>query len=121
MLSLYNAIFQSHVNYGLSVWGCANEKYIESIRLSQKRDIRIISNADFTSPTSKLFKDLNVLKIDDLLKIQYASLMWDYDKNILPSSLNFYFKPLENNQHVTRQVTAAKISENIIVNNDIIW
>ena len=119
MLSLYNAIFQSHVNYGLSVWGCANDKYIESIRLSQKRVIRIISNADYTSPTSKLFKDLNVLKIDDLLKIQYASLMWDYDKNILPSSLNFYFKSLKNNHHVTRQVTAAKLSENIIVNTDL--
>ena len=39
-------------------------------------------------------------------------------KNLLPSSLNFYFKPLNNNQHVTRRVTAAKLSENTAINTD---
>ena len=40
---------------------------------------------DFTS-------DLKILDLDHQLQVQLSSLMWDYDHDTLPTSLNPYFK-----------------------------
>ena len=88
--SLYFSLFNSHLSYGLAVWGNANAVDIKRIKSLQKRAIRAISNQ--TDNIEKLLYDLKVLNFDDQLKVQLSSLMWDYDHDVIPSSLRILFK-----------------------------
>ena len=89
--SLYFSLFNSHLSYGLSVWGYCISEYSEKIKLLQKKVIRAITFSDFDAPTKPLMKELKILSFEDLYKTQIASLMWDYDHGFLPHSLNSLF------------------------------
>ena len=88
--SLYFSLFNSHLSYGLAVWGNANAADKNKIIVLQKRALRAIS--DKTEDFDKLLYDLKILSIDDQLRVQLSSLMWDYDHEMLPSSLNVLFR-----------------------------
>ena len=55
--TLYFSLVQSHIMYGLIVWG--NTCFVNKIFLLQKRAIRIINNKSFWSNTDPLFKNNN--------------------------------------------------------------
>ena len=88
--SLYFSLFNSHLSYGLVVWGNANISDINKIKSLQKRAIHAISEQP--DNTDHIFFEQNILNIDDQLKVQMSSLMWEYDHNTLPSSLRDLFK-----------------------------
>jgi hypothetical protein len=113
LLSLYHAIFSSHLIYGLPVWGNTIDKNFERIELLQKKAIRAITNADYNAHTSPIFKDLGILKLKDQFDQQMASLLWDLDHDTLPPSLSAYFtKVNETHSHATRLATANKYTIN---------
>ena len=97
-LQVYYAIFYSHLIYGSSIWGLTYEKNLESIRLIQKKCIRLLTFSEFRCPTNKLFCDLQLLKVDDIIKIQQLKLIFEFKNNMLPSELNKLFK-LTNQNH----------------------
>ena len=89
--SLYFSLFQSHLSYGLPVWGKCNNFHSNKLIIIQKKIVRAITSSIFTASSSPLFKELKILKFDDLFKTQVASLMWDYDHGTLPVSLTPLF------------------------------
>ena len=89
--SLYFSLFNSHLSYGLSVWGNCNNIYSNKLLIAQKKIIRAISFTDFSASSGPLFKELNILKFQDIYRSQLASLMWDYDHEHLPVDLNSLF------------------------------
>ena len=105
--SIYYALFHAHLSYGISVWGLS--KYTAKICLLQKRAIRAISKADFLAHTGPLFKELKILKLSDQYLVNLASLMWDYDHEENPSSLNILFKK-PSHSHNTRFLEQGKLT-----------
>ena len=87
--SLYFSLFNSHLTYGIPVWGKSIYSY--KLLLLQKKIVRAISFSKYSAPTKPIFKDLNILRFDDIFKTQIASLMWDYDHGTLPDDLNPLF------------------------------
>ena len=112
LLSVYFAIFQSHLNYGLSVWGQAQEIYLQKIRTIQNKVLRKITNADYDTHITDIFKQTNVLKLTDLFKNKIMSLMWDFDHNVLPSSLNDFFVYTNEHRYETRTAETGLIQLN---------
>ena len=109
--SLYFSLFESHLSYGLPVWGSANQTLRQKLSLLQKKAIRAISFADFHAHTSPLFKDLNILKVDDLFRYQISSLMWDYDHDTVPYAISTLFNRTRNtHSHGTRSANADKLN-----------
>ena len=104
LLSVYFAIFQSHLNFGLSVWGQAHELYLQKIKTIQNKVLRKIVNADYDTHITDIYKQANVLKLTDLFKTKIMSLMWDFEHNILPVSLNDFF--VCTNDHRYQSITA---------------
>ena len=70
LVSLYYSLFHSHLSYGISVWGNARNEYLDTLRLMQKRAIRLITSSDFHASTSELFRDTKILKLDDIFTHQ---------------------------------------------------
>ncbi len=91
LLSLYCTLFHSHLTYGLSVWGKSNDGYLSKLYLLQKKILRAITFSDYNAHTAPIFKNLNVLKMQDLFNYKTLSLMWDFDHDKLPRSLAMLF------------------------------
>ena len=89
--TLYFSIFNSHLSYGLPVWGQANQNYLDRVKKIQKKAIRAITFSDYRAHTSPLLKKLEILNLTDLIKLKTASLLWDLNKGNLPASLTSYF------------------------------
>ena len=111
--SLYFSIFNTHISYGLPVWGTADSLYIDRVNILQKKDIRAITFSEFRAHSAPLLKDLNILTINDLFQVQISSLMWDLDHDILPKSLASYFIRRKHvHHHETRHAIADKLCIN---------
>ena len=67
---LYYSFIQPHLQYGLTAWGgCSNQNKKRVIAI-QKRSIRTICKAYFTSHTEPRMKKVGILKLDDLYRQQ---------------------------------------------------
>ena len=116
LLSLYFSIFQSHLTYGICVWGNADSSLLQKIYLCQKRAIRNVAGLEFQASTKMVFGELKLLKLGDLFKFNLASVMWDHDHGSLPSCFSSLFKNISDIHHYeTRSSAAHKLSENIII------
>ena len=92
--SLYFSIFNSHLSYGLAVWGNANCSYINKIKDLQKRALKAIvfAHNDNYININSIHHNLKILNVGHQFQVQLSSLMWDYDHNTLPVSLKSLFK-----------------------------
>ena len=68
-LNYYYGYIYPYLNYNIIVWGGACASALKPLITQQKRTIRIISDAEFREHTDPLFKCLNILKIEDIYKL----------------------------------------------------
>ena len=92
LVSIYHSIFSSHLLYGCQFWGQLPHNLTRKIFLQQKKALRIISFSDFNAHTSALFKQLNILKFDDLVSFNNCMLVYDFLTGRLPVSFSSFFK-----------------------------
>ena len=117
--SIYFSLIHSYLSYGILVWGKAAAIYTNRLRLLQKKAIRIITNSDYMAHTKPLFKQLNILSFDDMIEHKTASLMWDYDHNLLPICFSNYFKPVSlTHSYRTRMASTGKLSQNFRIRTE---
>ena len=77
--------------------------HLHKLRLLQKKAIRIISNTDYLAHSSKLFLNLKLLKLDDIMKFQLGTFMYKLKYNKLPNVIPHMFVTNENiHSHNTR-------------------
>ena len=97
---IYHSLIQSHLNYGLILWG----HNCNRILLLQKRAIRTISGAKYNAHTEPLFKKLSILRINELLKQHLLKFYYKYKNNLLPVYLQklSLFQINEIHSHDTR-------------------
>ena len=91
--SLYYALFHSHLNYGLLVWGttmlCCHQKKLIT---AQKKAIRHVSNKKYNAHTDGLFVKLAILKFSDAVDLELLKMMYLHSKNELPEPLQSIFQ-----------------------------
>ena len=78
LLLMYSSFFLSSLNYGILVWGYNTDRLFKL----QKRAVRVISKSKFIAHTDPRFKNLQILKIGDLHKLNV---------------LKFYYKLIHKN------------------------
>ena len=101
---LYHSLILSHLHYCTLLWANSYYSHLQKLRLLQKKAIRIISNADYLPHSSKLFLNLKLLKLDDIMKFQLGTFMYKLKYNKLPSAIpHIMFVTNENiHSHNTR-------------------
>ena len=90
--TLYYALIHPHITYGILAWGNARSSLKNKMFLLQKRALRYIHNATYNSHTDPLFKNSEILKLDDIYEQQTVLFMYDYINHRLPISFNHMFK-----------------------------
>jgi len=96
---IYFALIHSHISYGQYLWGYVNDK----ISFLQKKAVRIITHSNKFTHTSPIFKSLNVLKYDDMLKLQELKFFFQLEHNLLPGYFEDFVSRFTRNEfHNTR-------------------
>ena len=60
-------MFDSHLNYGNFLWGCASKKLLGKIEILQKICIRNVALKSYRAHTEPTFKQLEILAFSDQL------------------------------------------------------
>ena len=94
LLSIYYAIFSSHMIFGCQTWGLnSSTSHFKKIITLQKRAMRIMTFSQFNAHTEPLFKKLGILKIKYQISLFNCLFIHDQTRNILPKCFKNYFTP----------------------------
>ena len=80
MKTIYFSMFQSHLMYGLILWGYNCTRVFKL----QKRALRIITRSKYNSHTEPLFKFCQILKLSDLLRVRTLKFYYKFIHGDLP-------------------------------------
>ena len=96
---LYNTLILPHITYDIIVGGYQGNR----LNKIQKRAIRIITSSRYNSHTEPLLKQLNLLKLDDILKLQQFKFYFKFNEG----SLRVYLQnwDITTNAHVINYTT----------------
>ncbi len=110
LVSLYNSLFSSFLQYGIIVWGLTYDIHTKPIYLLQKKVVRAIAFQNFTSPSSPIFSDLKILKLYDLLDLKLLTFVYEsVNKFSPPYFYNFFTILSDVHQYDTRQACEGGI------------
>ena len=90
---LYFALFQSHINYFILIWGNTYPSYISPINVLHHRILKQYLQLPKRTHTSELLKKANVISIPQLYQYNLARLIYKYlyCPSQFPTALNYLF------------------------------
>ena len=114
-----HSLVLSHLQYCTLLWANSYNSHLHKLRLLQKKAIRIISNTDYLAHSSKLFLNLKLLKLDDIMKFQLGTFMYKlkYNKppNVIPHMIvtneNIHSHNTRNKKRLPNTKCANKLQE----------
>ena len=99
---VYYSLIHPHLTYAL-------QKYIRKLEILQKKAVRAITCSKYNTPSSPLFKQLNILKLKDSYELQVEILIYDFVNQRLPDPLlDLYSYHGDSHDHETRHSTDLK-------------
>jgi hypothetical protein len=75
---MYSAFVMPYLQYGILAWGSVNTS---RLFLLQKRAVRIIENTQYKAHSDPLFKNLRILKLNDVFRHKLVQLYTKINKN----------------------------------------
>ena len=115
--TLYFSLVQSQLTYGILAWGFEHQRFVKI----QKRFIRIISLSTYNAHTEPWFKQLRILKINNLFDLNCLKFLYNYNKGELPSYfLDFRYEQRSSiHDHDTRfaNIIDSKLKRNVMAQN----
>ena len=92
--TLYFSMIYPYLQYCSLVWSSTYPTNLSRLVVLQKRVVRIINKSDFLAHTSPIFKELHLLKLQDIRILQICQFMFSYEskKIAIQVSRNVYFK-----------------------------
>lgn len=104
--ALYYTLVYPHLTYGITLWGSTYNVHINKLRVMQNKIIRAMLNANFTDPSKPLYAKLQILRLDDVYKLELGKYMYQYINNNLPQPLlNMFEWTKDIHSYQTRQQT----------------
>ena len=108
LLNIYQSLIFPYLSHGLVAWGQAAKSHMEKILVLQKRVLRLMNFAKFSSHAVPYFVSSKVLPIYLLYYKLISLLMLDVHNNSLQSSLsNIFTRTHQMHNYNTRSSTAG--------------
>ena len=97
---IYTSLVLPHLQYGVLNWGFNMGR----IAKLQKKAMRYITCSKYNAHTTPIFRDLKLLKLEDIFKVSLLKFYFRYENNQLPTYFSNMLLP-ENveHDHFTRQ------------------
>ena len=91
LMLLYNSIILPHLSYCNIVWGNSYSSHLTKLNLLQKRAIRIMSHAEYNSPTYPLFRENRILPVQELITLDTLIFMYHFHTGNVPQIFKSMF------------------------------
>ena len=100
----YYAFVYPYMMYCNPVWGNASAVHINKLHVLQKKIVRIIAGVKPRTSTDDLFRNLNIMKLDEINIFLIAQLMRkQYTADVIPVFQNMFITNSDIHSYVTRQ------------------
>ena len=110
LICLYNSLFSSFLNYGITTWGLTYQSYLNPLFLLQKKILRCINFQPLSAPSALIFLSLKILKVEDLLHLNILTFVYKSINKLSPSCFHNYFTPNSSvHRFGTRQATRGDL------------
>ena len=73
---LYYSLVYSRIQYGITVWATANKTSQEIIQVRFNKILKIILFRNLSTPTSQMYKELQVLKVENIYQLELAKFIY---------------------------------------------
>ena len=84
---IYFALVHSHLQYGTVLWGNASSAALNPIIIQQKKAIRLINKAHYNAHTAGLFKQSNILTLENIFILQETKFVHSFYQNHIGNSI----------------------------------
>ena len=88
---LYYALVYPHLQYSIIDWGCACKTLLAPLQVIQNKILRCISHTKIKQSVSPKHKQMKILKLYDIHKMELAKFMFKLKNQLLPENLNSFF------------------------------
>ena len=88
---VYYAQFHSHLSYGCQIWGFDVTHINQTITL-QKKAVRLMTFSNNDSPSDPIFKELRILKLEDVITTNNVIFAHKTLNNTSPSHFKNYYQ-----------------------------
>ena len=110
LMNLYYSLIYPYLLYAIQVWGLAFDSNLKKVITLQKKAIRMMtfndSSYEYRGPlvhTDPLFKELKILKVNDIYKLRILQFIYDSINGISPTQFKNWFTLNVNlHDHATR-------------------
>ena len=92
---VYFSLFHSHIQYSLLNWGRASKSILYKLKILQNKILRAMLFCSKQNQTNLLYFKLKILKLEDMISMEYAKFIFKFNNHMLPDSFNCYFTKLE--------------------------
>ena len=86
----------SRIKYGSIITGQTTKENIDQIQTLQNRLLKVLYKKKIHFSTNKLHKELSVLKVEDMIKQETLSFVYQYIHTKLPNVFSDYFLHRQN-------------------------
>ena len=93
---VYFSLFHSHIQYSLLNWGRASKSILYKLKILQNKILRAMLFCSKQDRTNLLYFKLKILKLENMIAMEYAKFIFKFNNHMLPDSFNCYFTKLEN-------------------------
>ena len=109
--TLYHSLFRSHLEYGIVSWGGALPSNLKCLVNLQKKCIRNVAGKRARDHTDPIFSKLEVLKLNDLYKVNLLTFMHKYYYNKQPVGFSNFFNLCPAREILPNRQTNYKIEK----------
>ena len=95
LVTTYRSLVESRLRYCNVVWGNCSSPLIEKLQCLQNRAIQLISKESESADLNKLFTDLLMLNIQQLIGFNTTNMVYDFINGNCPKYLTNMFVPAQ--------------------------
>ena len=99
-----------HWYNGITLWGSTYRKYVNQLKVMQKKAVRCIYNMPYNTPTLPLFKESKLLYLNQLYEFEMGKFMKKVSNKTVPEPIQRIFTSnIDVHNHNTRRRGAPHV------------
>jgi len=104
--SLYFSFVYSHLQFAIGAWGGVGITTVNQLNVLHNKIIRAMTYSSFRTKITPLYKNLNLLKLDDSYSLELGKIMHQFHSGNFPDNFNRLFTTVNHvHCHATRSAT----------------